>query len=836
MVDTSVKTGKTAFVAALIAIAVGVGVLVGWFFEIESLKRIAVGYVAMNPAAAVGFILSGTSLALLLWQSRGEGQESPIVILAARLCALGVALIGLSKLVAILTRWDPGVDQWLFHAKLADAFRLPNRLSPNAALKFLLLGCSLLGANAKNRPIRFGVEFSVAAVGFGSLLAVIGYTYGIESFYDIGDYIPIALPTALTFLALTAGLLLCHRDTGILAIMAGSSAGGTMARRLLPSAVVVPVVLGWLTLQGEKAGCYRWEIGEAMFVVASILIFTLLVCWSATGLFRADLGREKAEESLRKSEARYERIAANVPGMVYQFVLQPDGCASMPFVSEGCREIYGLEPEEIQRDVQLALEMMHPEDRLGFDRSVADSAASLQPWNWQGRLVRPDTGETRWIQAASRPERHPNGNIVWDGVLMDITERFRTEEHRRAKEEAERANVAKSAFLSRMSHELRTPLNAILGFGQLLELNAQTDKQHESVRHVIQGGRHLLKLIDEVLDMSRVESGHMALSLEPVPIHELVQETVSLIRPLAETHTIALLVCESDGKKAADRGLHVTADRQRLRQVLLNLLSNAVKYNVPGGRVMLEYTLAVDRLRLTVADTGPGIPADKRQRLFTPFDRLDAERGEVEGTGLGLALSKSLMEAMGGSLGLAEENSVSALMKTEENRRPGAAFFLEVPLAEDPLNAWASEEEISAREMARVEALPAGRTLLYIEDNLPNLTLIERLLEAHSELRLLTARQGTLGLNLAREHRPDLILLDLHLPDLTGLEVLKQLRADKCTRDIPTVIISADATENQLERLRLAGAHAYLTKPLDLRKFLSVVREILVKGQLSGLG
>jgi PAS domain S-box-containing protein len=829
MVDTSVKTGQAAFGAAIVAIAVGVSVLAGWLFDIEPLKRIVGGYVAMNPAAAVGFILAGTSLALFLWRSRGEGEKSRFAVLTARLCALGVALIGLLKLIAIFTGWDPGVDQWLFHSKLADAFRLPNRLSPNATLKFLLLGCALLGANAKNRSVRFGVEFAVAAVGFGSLLAVIGYAYGIESLYDIGAYIPIALPTALTFLVLTVGLLLCHTDKGLLAIVAGTSAGGTMARRLLPSAVVVPAVLGWLTLRGEKAGYYRWEIGEAMFVVASIFIFTLLVCWSATGLFKADLGRTKAEESLRKSEARYERIAANVPGMVYQFVLGPDGRASMPFVSEGCREIYGLEPEEIQRDAQLALNMMHPEDRVGFDDSIAVSAASLQPWNWQGRLVRADTGETRWIQAASRPERYPNGDIVWDGVVMDITERRQAEEHRRAKQEAERANLAKSAFLSRMSHELRTPLNAILGFGQLLELDAQTDNQHESVRHVIQGGRHLLKLIDEVLDMSRVESGHMALSLEPVLIHELVRETVSLIRPLATGQAIALLVRESDGNEAADRRLHVMADRQRLKQVLLNLLSNAVKYNVPGGRVMLAYTLAAGRLRLTVADTGPGIPADKRQRLFTPFDRLDAERGKVEGTGLGLALSKSLMEAMGGSLGLAEENSVSAPMDTEENRSLGAAFFLEVPLAEDPLDAWAAAEEISAREMARGEALPAGRTLLYIEDNLPNLRLVERLLEAHPEVRLLSATQGTLGIDLARQHRPDLILLDLHLPDLPGLEVLKRLRADASTHAIPTVIISADATENQVERLRVAGAHAYLTKPLDLRKLLAVVREILVK-------
>ena len=336
------------------------------------------------------------------------------------------------------------------------------------------------------------------------------------------------------------------------------------------------------------------------------------------------------------------------------------------------------------------------------------------------------------------------------------------------------------------------------------------------MHHIISGGRHLLRLVDEVLDIARVESGRIEMSPEPVAISELVAETLALIGPLAAQRGIALDVSRMPRPSASDRGPHVIADRQRLRQVLLNLLSNAVKYNAPGGRVSLDCVLQPDRLRLRVADTGPGIPPEMRGRLFTPFDRLGAEQGNVEGTGLGLALSKRLMEAMGGDLGLEETPAAT-----------GAVFWLELPLAADPLEALDAAKGHATIDPGHPEPLPGGRTLLYIEDNLSNLTLIERLLQAHPGVRLLTAMQGTLGLDLARQQRPDLILLDVHLPDLPGWEVLARLQADESTRQIPVVVISADATERQIERLRHAGAHAYLTKPLDVRRFIEVVRGAL---------
>jgi signal transduction histidine kinase/CheY-like chemotaxis protein len=385
----------------------------------------------------------------------------------------------------------------------------------------------------------------------------------------------------------------------------------------------------------------------------------------------------------------------------------------------------------------------------------------------------------------------------------------RTQELRAATAEADRANQAKSEFLSRMSHELRTPLNAILGFGQLLEMEALPAPQRESVEQILRAGRHLLGLINEVLEISRIEAGRLQLSLEPVPVLETLRQALELIRPSASELGVSLAA------ETIDEHLHVLADRQRLQQVLLNLLSNAVKYNRANGRVSVACSAAPgERLRIAVTDTGGGIAADKLARLFTPFDRLGAEASDVEGTGLGLALSKTLVEAMGGA------------MLVESRPGGGSTFTVELTLVAGP-------STVAAGTVERVEpaitdaASPRSRTILYIEDNLSNLRLVEALLRRRPGVRVLSAMQGRVGLELARAHRPDLILLDRHLPDGSGDQVFLDLRADAATRAIPVVILSADATPGGIQRLLEAGVRAYLTKPLDVHALLAVLDDTL---------
>jgi signal transduction histidine kinase/CheY-like chemotaxis protein/HAMP domain-containing protein len=378
----------------------------------------------------------------------------------------------------------------------------------------------------------------------------------------------------------------------------------------------------------------------------------------------------------------------------------------------------------------------------------------------------------------------------------------------KARQEADRANLAKSEFLSRVSHELRTPLNAILGFAQLLEMDSLNPDQRESLGHILKGGRHLLSLINEVLDISRIESGRLALSLEPVPVREVVAESLDLIAPLAAQRNIRV----SGGASDSLAGF-VLADRQRLTQVLLNLLSNAVKYNRPEGAVTIACERAADRLRITVSDTGPGIPPDRMARLFKPFDRLGVEQAGVEGTGLGLALSMGLVQAMGGRLA------------AESTPGVGSAFWVELPIAEGPKEQV--ERAGDAPPPVDLAASRRAKLVLYVEDNIPNLKLIERLLAHRPEVRLLPTMQGRLGLDLARQHPPSLILLDLHLPDMQGDEFLRRLREDPDTRDIPVVVITADATPGQEERLRAAGARDYVTKPLNVKRLLALLDELL---------
>jgi CheY-like chemotaxis protein len=368
-----------------------------------------------------------------------------------------------------------------------------------------------------------------------------------------------------------------------------------------------------------------------------------------------------------------------------------------------------------------------------------------------------------------------------------------------------------------MSHELRTPLNAVLGFSQLLRMQTLPEDQAEAVDQILRGGRHLLDLIDEVLDITRIETGRLLLSPEAVLVSELVQESVDLVRSLADQRRIALVI---DGSRMAT---YVFADRQRSKQVLLNLLSNAVKYNHAGGSVAVSCSeVRPTTLRINVADTGPGIRPEQMDRLFSPFDRLDAASTDIEGTGIGLALSRNLAEAMGG------------VLVVESIVGRGSTFSVELPLVEGPVERYErlQPEPIPAATAPSNGHREGGPThkLLYIEDNPSNLRLIERILARREDVVVVSAMQGRFGIELARQHQPTLILLDLHLPDISGEEILRRLRDDPLTSSIPVVMVTADATPGQVQRLLSAGAAAYLTKPLDVAALLKVVDDLIAAG------
>jgi PAS domain S-box-containing protein len=515
--------------------------------------------------------------------------------------------------------------------------------------------------------------------------------------------------------------------------------------------------------------------------------------------------RKRAEEAVREGQRKLEAALETnqlIMDNSQDVICTIDESGRFVTINEASETMWGFSPNELIG--RRYMELVHPDDRPATENAAAEILESGKLADFVNRYVRKDGSVVSVLWSAS-----------WSAtkkklfcVAHDVTQRTRIEAALRdAKEEADRANHAKSEFLSRMSHELRTPLNAILGFGQLLERQNPTVQQRSRVEHIMSAGRHLLNLINEVLDISRIEAGHLQLSVEPVAVEDVLEEALDLMRPLAADRAMQLVV---DARLSED--LFVLADRQRLKQVLLNLLTNAVKYTPIRGRIAVSVQHPGPiTTRIVVTDSGAGIATDKLARLFTPFDRLDVEQSGVEGTGLGLALCQRLMHAMAGEIGV------------ESAPGKGSAFWIELPAVDSPLKALPRNRKQAVDDVS----MAAAGKILYIEDNLSNLTLVEEMLGEQPGIELLTAMRGGLGLDLARRHCPDLILLDLHLPDLRGHEVLARLRQDEITRDIPVVVISADATARQIQRLMAAGARSYLTKPLDIGEFFRVIDEVM---------
>ncbi|MFN2581306.1 MAG: ATP-binding protein [Candidatus Dormibacteria bacterium] len=426
---------------------------------------------------------------------------------------------------------------------------------------------------------------------------------------------------------------------------------------------------------------------------------------------------------------------------------------------------------------------------------------------WEGELAqitkdgRPIIISARW---ALQTDSEGNPDTVLE-INRDVTPAKEAEEElRHARDEAQHASQAKSEYLSRMSHELRTPLTAMLGYSDLLELRNPRHDQLEAIAAIQQASGHLLSLVNDVLDIARIESGREQLATESVSVGAVVDECVRLVTPAAMERHVNLTADFDDAGYE-----YVKADRQRLKQSLLNLLSNAVKYAGEGARVGVRVNRNGRRVRIGVSDTGPGLTPAQQARLFQPFERLGAERTTTQGTGLGLALTKKLVEAMGGEIGV--------------DTAPGEGSTFWITLH----RATGVPEEPRRVDGERGVPASAKRTVLYVEDNLATISLMEEIFAMRPHIHLITAMQGGLTLDLAREHNPDLVILDLHLPDIPGDEVLRRLRDDPRTSDIPVVMFSADATERQVKRLLAAGAHAYLTKPAKVKEFLGTLDEVL---------
>ena len=416
-------------------------------------------------------------------------------------------------------------------------------------------------------------------------------------------------------------------------------------------------------------------------------------------------------------------------------------------------------------------------------------------------------------------------------AARDVTERKRFErtlqennvELERAKAAAEKANLAKSDFLSSMSHELRSPLNAILGFAQLINSDTPppTPAQTASIDQILHAGWYLLELINEILDLAQIESGKLALSREPTSLADVMLECQAMMEPQGQQRGIRITFPQS--------GLpfYVDADRTRLKQVLINLLSNAIKYNQPNGTVVVDYTASTPgRLRVSVRDSGAGLSPEMLTQLFQPFNRLGRESSREEGTGIGLVMSKRLVELMGGTIGVASTIGSGSVFWFELNSADAPQLAIDLPVP-------------TAMALAPAQHGAPLRTLLYVEDNPANLKLVEQLIARRADMRLLVATDGDLGIRLAHAHYPEVILMDINLPGISGIEALKILREDPATAHIPVVALSANAMPRDVEKGLQAGFFRYLTKPIKVHEFmntLDVALEFAAKhaGQTAG--
>ena len=524
--------------------------------------------------------------------------------------------------------------------------------------------------------------------------------------------------------------------------------------------------------------------------------------------------RQKMAHRLVQRDVLLKSLGRNLPGVLFKVWVSPQGETQLQYVSAQVKPLYELPDDTSPADWLRHYERIHPDDvekvrRLMTTRGLDTS----KPISYEYRVQLPSKG-LRWLAGQAMPMPEADGSVSWYGYTADVTEQKLYADAVISAEAAERANHAKSEFLSRMSHELRTPLNAVIGFAQLLQMDRSTEfgeTQRGHVRLIEKAGQHLLSMLGDVLDLSRIEAGSLPLNITAQDSAHVVDDALHLVSDLARRHRITL---RTEGMAPQ---LTVRADRVRLRQVLVNLLVNAIKYNRPGGQVALSSWQDGGRILLEVRDSGIGMDATQLAHLFEPFNRLGAERTGIEGTGIGLVIVQRLVTLMQGQI---EAHSVPG---------QGSCFRIWLPAASDtPVDSQAMP--LDDAPPPPPSDTPMTATILYAEDNEVNVLLVQEVIRMRPQWQLQVGRNGAQALALAQAQPPDLMLVDMHLGDMSGFDLADALDRDDRLRTVPRVALSADAMPDRIHAAEARGFKAYLTKPLDVMALLRCLDECLPSG------
>lgn len=534
------------------------------------------------------------------------------------------------------------------------------------------------------------------------------------------------------------------------------------------------------------------------------------------------------EKALRLSEARHERVLSAANDGIWEWSAtdanenpRKAGRSGVFHTSYSCWTHLGYTEEEVDslpQNERLSIwkSHIHPHDLDYFVDELKKYIKTREPFDIEYRMFG-ENGNLFWVRSRGRGVFNTfDRMILFSGINIDITREKQAEENvRRAKEEAELANRIKSRFISSMSHELRTPLNSILGFSQLLSSDKKmTKEQRENAEHIHNAGQYLLRLINDVLDLGQVEAGKLALDPSSVRPQEVINDCFQFLKSDANKKMVRLRF-EAHG--LSDKKVYV--DSLRLRQCILNLLTNSIKYNNKNGSVFVQLMEVDDQLEISVRDTGPGIPDEKLPDLFEAFNRLGAENSKVEGSGVGLVITKQIVELMGGTLNYCQE------------LEQGACFKMSFPIMYEEqgelIHANSQKKELSNSTLPNL-LLPSQQTkkIIYIEDNPLNTKLLEHWLKPYEQLELKVAHDPFLGLYHVRNELPDLVLMDIHLPDIDGIALLHIIRQSKATTDIPVIALSAGAMASDIESALNEGFDEYLTKPLDLAKLINLFNRL----------